>query len=383
MSLEALLTGYKGNGNPIQKLVNTFYSVDTAFHREINFLPETPEYRVSTKLDSTRELIEELRKLINKDTKQEVELGSLDLTGVNRTFDSLVGSDSEEEVFLQVLLDFGFEEAWSQSQQANSMIAEESAAEKLVNEFLAFEKEYNSLFAPLSPVSMETNSDNTSDDEKATSNKRQRTEKDAIAYANIFEAAENGDIQGVEYYLANGVKINAPDDFGDTVLHNAARNGHDSLIKHLLEHHHDLDINALDADNDSALMQAAIFNKEAIVRVLLEHKANPNICDVFGNTPVHVAAENSNLNILKLLKEYRADLKAINKSKWSVMHSAAVGITTKAEKWDMIKWLLENGVNPSSKDAKDVSVSDVFYRKDCSYLIHYEQLVGEIQPIEE
>lgn len=138
--LEALFASPKGGPNPLQQLVSHYWKVQSMKPILSSYSKDSPEYRIATKLDNTRGLIEELEKLTNKDSEQKVELSSLDFTEANKTFDSLANSDTEEGVFLQALLDFDFESAWN-TEEENSRLAEE-----FVKEFTALEKAYN---APL------------------------------------------------------------------------------------------------------------------------------------------------------------------------------------------------------------------------------------------
>lgn len=365
MSLEALFASPKGGANPVQQLVDHYWKALSIKSILSSYPQDSREYGIATQLDSTKELIEELQKVMAQSPNNTLGLADLESAGLREELEKL-----EQEGFLQELLNFEFEKAWSKAQEDVVM------AEELVREFHAQQEAYKQTPLPLTPSSTKTDSEHSSDEEQSIS-KRQKTEQDAVAYTSIFDAAQKGDIGAVEYYLTNGVKVDDIDEFGDTILHHAATNGHGDLIQDLLENHKP-NINVLDADGNTPLMIAAIFNKEEVVKVLLEHNADTHIANIRGSTPAHAAAANSNLGVLELLKEHGADLKAVNDFGWTVMHSAAKGITTKAEKWEMIKWLLENGVEHEGKDHDGISVSDVFRQKDWSYAEHYKELVGEI-----
>ena len=56
------------------------------------------------------------------------------------------------------------------------------------------------------------------------------------AGAGLAQAAQNGQVEGVEYWLTQGADINARDRFGDTPLMYAARNAHPRVVKTLLAH---------------------------------------------------------------------------------------------------------------------------------------------------
>lgn len=195
-SLEALFASPKGGPNPLQQLVNHYWQAQSMRSVLASYPQGSGGYNISTKLDSTRGLIEELEKLVREDSKAKAELASIDLTEANETYERLVSSDKEVEAFLKALRDFEFEKVWSKEQE-NSEIAK-----KFVEEFLALEEAYNQPFLPLSPVSMEKISDNTSDEE-ASSNKRQKTEQDKLE--EVFSASEDQDQKFVDAYLQGGI----------------------------------------------------------------------------------------------------------------------------------------------------------------------------------
>ena len=196
MSLEALFASPKGGPNPLQKLVDHYWQAQSMRSVLSSYPQGSGGYNISTKLDSTRGLIEELEKLVRDNSKEKTELASIDLTEANETYERLVSSDKEVEAFLKALRDFEFEKVWSKVQE-NSEIAK-----KFVEEFLALEEAYNQPFLPLSPVSMETISDNTSDEE-ASSNKRQKTEQDKLE--EVFSASEDPAQEFDEAYLEAGI----------------------------------------------------------------------------------------------------------------------------------------------------------------------------------
>jgi len=102
---------------------------------------------------------------------------------------------------------------------------------------------------------------------------------------------------------------------------------------------------------------------------------------------IHFAAEQNNLEILKLLvnnpwREQKGDINIVNKHNWSVLHGAALGIINEKEDWEIIKWLLEKGASTDIEDSNDFSVRDVFAQKDWSYATHYDELLQKTKKFE-
>ena len=66
-------------------------------------------------------------------------------------------------------------------------------------------------------------------------------------------------------------------------------------------------------------MFAAMNDNYDGCKLLLLHKANPNLRDYHGNTPMHQAVRNNNLEIVKLLDKFYGDAKIRNISKVSAI----------------------------------------------------------------
>ena len=62
-----------------------------------------------------------------------------------------------------------------------------------------------------------------------------------------------------------------------------------------------------DEEGDTPLHYAALEGHLDIVKLLLEHGADPNVKDGFGETPLHFAALEGHLDVAKLLLEHGAD----------------------------------------------------------------------------
>lgn len=64
----------------------------------------------------------------------------------------------------------------------------------------------------------------------------------ANTYDNIFEAAENGSIIGVELFLRQGIDINTKDEDGYSLIHLACWNDQNELVKYLLNKNIDINL---------------------------------------------------------------------------------------------------------------------------------------------
>jgi ankyrin repeat protein len=73
------------------------------------------------------------------------------------------------------------------------------------------------------------------------------------------------------------------------------------------------DVNAKTPGNYTALMQAALVGQAEVVRILLDAGADPTVADNGGRTAAKYAEEKSHKDIVDLLKQRTATMKADKK----------------------------------------------------------------------
>ena len=105
--------------------------------------------------------------------------------------------------------------------------------------------------------------------------------------------------------------INFKNKSGETALISAAKNGHEEVVKLLLEN--GPKVNLTDSKHNNTALMAAIQssfpNKDRIVKSLLQRKANPNLRNKTGNTPLMEALSSTvkRKEIIILLLQYGAN----------------------------------------------------------------------------
>lgn len=104
---------------------------------------------------------------------------------------------------------------------------------------------------------------------------------DRALAAKFFFGIQSGDLAMIDDILKNN---RTSDDFGPNVF-----------LKNTRQTALHVAVNALDID---------------MVRLLLSHGANPDICDEFGHTPLHVAVVVGGANLVRSLVEGGADVNA-------------------------------------------------------------------------
>ena len=117
-----------------------------------------------------------------------------------------------------------------------------------------------------------------------------------------------GYIRTAKYLIENGMNVNQKNkEHNQSPLFHASDEGIAEIVAMILDVNHD-DVNHHDVFGLTPLSYASRrhFN---VVKLLVEAGANPNEQDEYGFTPLHEAAENDSLDILKYLIKNGGDVK--------------------------------------------------------------------------
>jgi len=174
-------------------------------------------------------------------------------------------------------------------------------------------------------------------------------------------AVENQKLEMVNLLLDNkGADVNATNKDGDTpldvaltldnnevrqaiyekvnktnVMLEAIKNDKPVMLKYLLEQ--GADVNA--TNGHTPLHIAVEYENLDMVQLLLNKNANINATNKDGDTPLHIAVENENLDMIPLLLEKGANVNAENKDGYTPLH-----IADEDENLDMIQLLNQTAV---------------------------------------
>ncbi|XP_071090384.1 uncharacterized protein [Haliotis cracherodii] len=118
----------------------------------------------------------------------------------------------------------------------------------------------------------------------------------------------NGCLDVVKMVIQHGGDTEVVNKAGRTPLHEAAFCGHVDVVKYLSEC--GCDIKALDNTGNSVLHLACKSGSSGTVEMCLAEKVKPNI---YGNTPLHVAAGSSNKDVVTMILLKGYDVNAANK----------------------------------------------------------------------
>ncbi|KAI6650880.1 Transient receptor potential cation channel [Oopsacas minuta] len=121
--------------------------------------------------------------------------------------------------------------------------------------------------------------------------------------------------------------VNEKDDEDKTPLHVVAKHGYVEILDLLLDTKN-CDVVALNSFKETPLHVAAFSGKATIVQRLLDYLEEVSIEmlgdeDMYGNTALHLACEQGQLEVVELLMKARANINAINFNNRSPLHLAA------------------------------------------------------------
>lgn len=130
--------------------------------------------------------------------------------------------------------------------------------------------------------------------------------QDAAGNTALIMAARNGHHSIMRFLLQMGANINTVTTENMTALHHAAKSSHDAAVRELLDG--GAYIEAKDATQSTPLALAIKNGSNTVVSTLLQRGADVNIVDESGMTPLHVAAQYGNSAAATLLLSYQAPM---------------------------------------------------------------------------
>lgn len=185
----------------------------------------------------------------------------------------------------------------------------------------------------------------------------------------LMHAVRKNNHKMCEWLLSNGVDINETDDFGTTALIEAAEFGAAECVEVLLNAGADLnsetetqgcaienaanfktalilknagaDINRIGGDGYNVLLHATEQEDYDFVKGLLEIGADPNVTST-GNIPLHKAAWNDEIEILKLLLKYHSNPNALDVDDETPLH--------RVKSVEAAQILMQTGAKPNIKN---------------------------------
>ena len=117
-------------------------------------------------------------------------------------------------------------------------------------------------------------------------------------YASILQRATEGDLAGVQESIANCVKINSKNKYGNTALMYASTKGSIEMVKYLIENGSNVNF----IHFQTALHLASTDGYFEIVKLLVENRANISIQDYYEKKSSAIAEETGHEDIVEYLE---------------------------------------------------------------------------------
>ncbi|KAL1211633.1 Hsp70-Hsp90 organizing protein 3 [Cardamine amara subsp. amara] len=165
--------------------------------------------------------------------------------------------------------------------------------------------------------------------------------KDEAGDTPLVHAARQGQIETAKYLLEHGADPNIASELGATALHHAAGTGEIELLKELLSRGVSVDSQS---ESGTPLIWAAGHDQKEAVEVLLEHNANPNAETEDDITPLLSAVAAGSVACLELL------VKAGAKANVFAGGASPLHIAADIGNLELINCLLKAGADPNQKD---------------------------------
>jgi ankyrin repeat protein len=175
----------------------------------------------------------------------------------------------------------------------------------------------------------------------------------AGSFEDFFRAVRADNASGVASLINRGFDPNTRNETGQTGLLLALREPSPRVIDILLSSKK-TDIDARNANDESPLMLAALRGQEDVVRKLIARDAAVNKP---GWTPLHYAATNGQIAIMKLLLENYAFIDAPSPNETTPLMMAAMYGSTQG-----VELLLAEGADPLLKNQQGMTAADFAQR---------------------
>jgi ankyrin repeat protein len=167
----------------------------------------------------------------------------------------------------------------------------------------------------------------------------------------LHEAACKGHYELVRHLIEDkGVPVDSRDTTSHliTALHMASREGHENIVRYLLNHN--ANVNLQDRDGYTALHYASINGNMSIVQYLISlPDINVNLTDTQSRTALHRAIEHNKSAVAhELIIKTSIDINIQNNHGWTALHYASY-----QENRGLCEMLITHGANTNLKDRDD------------------------------
>lgn len=117
----------------------------------------------------------------------------------------------------------------------------------------------------------------------------------------LMVAASEGNLEVVQFLIANGADVKATDNFKWTPLHFACKSGRLDIIELLLDH--DADLNATTLGGATPLMRAVESGRPEVVRLLIDRGADLRPINRKGKSAMHLAQTFADQRVYDIVRD--------------------------------------------------------------------------------
>lgn len=197
------------------------------------------------------------------------------------------------------------------------------------------------------------------------------------AKENIHTKAQNGDIEAVKQYIADGRNIESRYR-GSKMIDYAIRGGHYDIVEYLINQGQNLNI----SNGRSPLINAALEGNFDIVKLLVEKGADVNVMDgskvLDEGTSLLVAAKKRDTLLVNYLLKNGADINQKDKYLNTALHKAVFSyemdeedIVEEQKILRVVKVLLEKGANVNLTDNRNSAALNIAALREHVSVVEY------------
>lgn len=169
----------------------------------------------------------------------------------------------------------------------------------------------------------------------------------------MLEAAERGDVPGIERLIAAGVPVDSTDSAKQTPLLLAVRNNHLAAALRLIDA--GANINAQAANQDTPWLLAGALGRTAMLRHMLPKGPDFRIRNRFGGNALIPACERAHVDTVAFLVTTSIDVNHINNLGWTCLLEIVILGDGGPRHVEVTKLVLAAGANPNIADKDGVS----------------------------
>ncbi|MBN1799043.1 MAG: ankyrin repeat domain-containing protein [Spirochaetales bacterium] len=167
----------------------------------------------------------------------------------------------------------------------------------------------------------------------------------------LFQAVEQEDSSLLSQLIVAGVDVNSKDDSGMAPVILAASAGNREIVQQLIDA--GADINSQEESEGFTACSMAVFLEDiGMLQFLLELGANPNIMNKQHKTPLFIAAESGQTEIVKILIQAGADPHFINTRAYNQASNTNILIAAvMSDNPETVQLIIDQGVDLNHPDS--------------------------------